>query len=388
MKKLLLLACTGLLCAGSMLAEETALTTYDYNSTEWTKTYNVDFDYAAYGAANIPWTTVSSDFQSDGTGYVVIQGGAGLDYTNAAASVMLLNFGGEVGTVWCMNGANSGLSDYLNANKGTSFGKTVTWIEDGEEKTGTVTALNAATCTTFFNLYWFIDPEEYSSSQYAVRARVYLNLFKGKVKTDDEGNTSYEFVSDDTNVLNTYIAGYGNSKGKTPSDAPSGGYTLSSSIFADDNGGWDPSKWYVYEFDFYGNGSDDALALYVPFAANALDEYALFIKKIEFVTLSTVENTTENGTYYYDSSTYSMNTVTYTYNFTETNTTGITAIEADAAEPCYTVNGQDVTFENGAQIYSVSGALVGVAQPGETTTLSKGFYVARVGNQGVKFAIQ
>ena len=387
MKKLLLLACTGLLCAGSMLAEETALTTYDYNSTVWTSTYNVDFDYAAYGASNIPWTTVSSGFQSDGTGYVIIQGGTGLDYTNAAASVMLLDFGGEVGTVWCMNGANSGLHGYLNANKGTSFGETVTWTEDGETKTGTYASLNAATCSTFFNLYWFIDPSQYSKDTYAVRARVYLNLFKGKVTTSDE-STTYKFVSDDTNVLNTYIAGYGNSKSKTPSVAPSGGYTLSSSIFADENGGWDPSKWYVYEFDFYGNGSDDALALYVPFAASALDEYALFIKKIEFVTLSTVDDYTENGTYYYDSSTYSMNTVTYNYDFTEENATGITAIEADEAEPSYTVNGQDVTFEAGAQIYSVSGALVGVAQPGETTTLSKGFYVARVGNQGVKFAIQ
>ena len=388
MKKLLLLACTGLLCAGSMLAEETALTTYDYNNTEWTSTYNVDFDYAAYGASEIPWTTVSSDFQSDGTGYVIIQGGGSLDYENAAASVMLLNFGGEVGTVWCMNGANSGLQGYLNANKGTSFGETVTWIEDGETKTGTVTPLKAATCTTWFNLYWFIDPAKYSSSTAQVRARVYLNLFKGSVTTDDDGNTTYAFVSDDTNVLNTYIAGYGNSKSKTPSEAPSGGYTLSSSIFVDDGGDWDPSKWYVYELDFYGNGSDDSFALYVPFAASALDQYALFIKKIEFISLNTIDDATYEGTYYYDTSNYAMNTETYTYNFIESNATGITAIEADAAEPSYTVNGQDVTFEAGAQIYSVSGALVRVAQPGETTTLSKGFYVARVGNQGIKFAIQ
>ena len=389
MKKLLFLTCTVLLCAaGSMMAEETSLTTYDYNSSEWTSTYNVDFDTAIWILGNMPWTVVADKFQTDGTGYVVIQGGGSLDYENAAASIMLLNFGGEVGTVWCMNCANSGLSGYLNANKGTSFGKTVTWTEDGVEKTVTVPDLNAATCTTFFNLYWFIDPAKYSSSTTQVRARIYLNLFKGSVTTGDDGNTKYAFVSDTTNVLNTYIYGRGDSKGIMPSEAPGGGYTLSSSIFADESGDWDPSKWYVYELDFYGNGSDSSIALVLPFRSRALEEYALFIKKVEFVFLSTVDNATYEGTYFYNTSNYAMNTVTYTYNFTESNATGITAIEAAAAEPSYTVNGQDVTFEAGAQIYSVSGALVGVAQPGVATTLSKGFYVARVGNQGIKFAIQ
>ena len=385
MKKLLLLFAVAIAAAGSMWAEE-EIFTYDYNNwPSW------DPDYAqalTANGGNPTWTDITDDNWSADTGIVIVSANAN-GPTAVQTATTLINFGGTVGKVWCLNGANSGLQTYLNNNYNTNFGTSVT-VKDDEgntikDYTGendsvyVVPNIPAATHSGWFTLYWALPPSFTTSTDGSsnwIRTRVYINVFKSESSTD----------SIITNASGMYLA---NSNGvASPSSTPMYANIAGSMFYTD--GAWDPTKYMIYEFDANFSDGSYMKALKLAFQNNntpSLDTYAIFIKKIEFVLCSSDGGDAISSTptvYFEEGPSYEYFTVSMTNDIG----TGITSVAADAAEPVYTVNGQNVTFEAGAQIYSITGALVDVAQPGETMTLAKGFYVARVGNKGVKFAVK
>ena len=384
MKKLLLLACTGLLCAGSMLAEATEALVYTYDYTNWPSWDPTPYSLSSE-ASPYSWTVTDTDGNSSynwstDTGFVAVSGGQLTSTTDASSiasseigqTMTLFNFGGDVGKVLCLNGGSSGLQTYLNEKYGTNFGGTYTTTDaDGESVTINVQSITSGSQSGYLNFFWSYPSTgdhrvaQDGSSKW-IRAKIELNVFSTSSSTTGVFGNGIDFFSDG-----------GNAYSGTSVD-------VTSSAFYDDNNVWDPGCWMTYTTDGYvTTGGTYNVGVRIKFQSNVLTNYAIFIRKIKlyYVTgdssdyLTTATTTTDEN---------------YSYEFTTTangQTTGITSTVVDDAA-CYTVNGQDVTFEAGAQIYSVSGALVGVAQPGETMTLSKGFYVARVGNQGVKFAIQ
>ena len=359
--------------AGSMWAEE-AIFTYDYNNwPSW------DPDYAqalTANGGNPTWTDITTDNWSADTGIVIVSANAN-GPTAVQTATTLINFGGTVGKVWCLNGANSGLQDYLNENYKTNFGDTVTVTGGDNDSVYVVPSIPAATHSGWFTLYWALPPSFTTSTDGSsnwIRTRVYINVFKSESSTD----------SIITNASGMYLA---NSNGvSSPSSTPMYANIAGSMFYTD--GAWDPTKYMIYQFDANFSDGSYMKALKLAFQNNntpSLDTYAIFIKKIEFVLCSTADGDTMGSTVYFqEDPSYEY----YEVSMLNDLNTGITSVAADAAEPVYTVNGQNVTFEAGAQIYSITGALVDVAQPGETTTLAKGFYVARVGNKGVKFAVK
>ena len=381
MKKLLLLLSVTVVAAGSVLAEETEELIFTYDYTNW-PSYDPTPCTSSTGTAPYDWENISNYWHAD-TGFTAVNGGqltsnvtdASTIASSAVGQAMtLINFGGTIGTVLCFNGGSSGLQTYLNQNYSTNFGGTYTTTGDnGNSVEVTVHSITSGSPTGWLNFFWSY-PESGShrvaqdGTSKWIRAKIYLNVF---TSSSDYSSTA---VFDGIDFYSN-----GNSTG-TSTD-------VTSKEFVDDNGAWCPNYWMTYTTDGYASaGGLYNMGLRIKFLNGTLSNYAIFIRKIELYYV-----TSDSSTGYLSTATTDIDKENYTYQFTSTDkngqTTGITSVVSDEAAG-YSVNGQEVTFDSAATIYSISGSAVAVAKAGETKTLSKGFYVARVGNKGIKFAVK
>lgn len=383
MKKLLLLLSVTVVAAGSALATATEDLIFTYDYTSWKSYDPTPCTYIGSTQAPYDWADNMSNYWSSDTGFTAVNGGQlGTDGVTDASTIAssavgqamtLINFGGTIGTVLCFNGGSSGLQTYLNQNYDTAFGTTYTTQDDDDnEVTVTVQSITSGSPGGWLNFFWSYPAVgnhrvAQDGSAKWIRAKIYLNVFSSEPSSTSSVFSGIDFYSNGS--------------------ITSGGATdVYSSNFADENGAWYPNYWMTYTTDGYaGEGGSYNMGLRIKFAAGTLSSYAIFIRKIELYYV------TGDSSDYLSTATTDIDTENYEYQFTSTDpngqTTGITSVASDEAAG-YSVNGQEVTFDSAATIYSISGSAVAVAKAGETKTLSKGFYVARVGNKGIKFAVK
>ena len=381
MNKLLLLLSVTVVAAGSALAEETEELIFTYDYTNW-KSYDPTPCTSSTTQVPYDWADNMTSYWSSDTGFTAVNGGqltsSVTDPSTIASSevgkaMTLINFGGTIGTVLCFNGGSSGLQTYLNDNYDTKFGETYTTTDDsGNSVDVTVQSITSGSPIGWLNFFWSY-PESgnhrvaQDGSSKWIRAKIYLNVFSSSPSSTSSVFSGIDFYSNGSITSGSATSVY-------------------SSSFADDNGAWYPNYWMTYTTDGYaGDGGAYNMGLRIKFAAGTLSSYAIFIRKIELYYV------TGDSDDYLSTATTDIDKDSYTYQFTSTDkngqTTGITSVASDEAAG-YSVNGQEVTFDSAATIYSISGSAVAVAKAGETKTLSKGFYVARVGNKGIKFAVK
>ena len=381
MKRLLLLT-TAAVAATSMWAEQ-VIYEYDYNN--W-KTYNVEYDTIV--PANYPQWHNNYAKNNSLTGYLNYEKNWDEDYglmvlghgTSSNISTIksswpngtqIVNLGGTVGKVLCISAANSDIVDALQTYDNSKFAA----LDDNWISTG----------ATFHWVYvhWYVDSLTYTSSGASgsdygnvsniVRVDILLNLYES-----DYANRS--------NASSRIGSFYGvNANGVIFPSGTSNDAVNATEFWTDssDEETWSPDIWMKYTFYTWSN--------YIPFSVcmflnngGASPTWTLFIKSITFTQL---ENTDDVPDSFASTKTMYTDGSYYIEPITEDYPTGIAQAVAEEA-PAYKVTGQDVTFGEYAMIYSASGALVGYAQAGETKTLPKGFYIARVGGQGVKFAVK
>lgn len=378
MKNLLLLSAAVLFSAATVMATDTDITpkAYDYNnatsfsycpSVGMGANFNLNYSVPLFTALN------GTEYWNDGL--VAVSGGSFLSHIDAlTAGTSIVDLGGTTGKVLCISGMNSTINDELKELYGVD--------------------MNIPSCTSsmaWFNINWFTDPNntpkmDAGSSLFpstTIRVRIHLNVYTNSIATNTAAINSAYCVDDQNNVKpsgsNTAegVALNTDEFGKFWDDLPSEG------LEEDDEGlpFWNPAQWMVYEYDTFCKTDEDGvtygpLRIKMEMNATTLASSTIFIKKIEFIEKT--ENSDPIGL---------TRTKTYEYFTLAPSPAGVSSATVDNA-PEYTINGQAVTFTEDAVVYSLSGSVVAEAEAGVAQTLNKGFYVAKVGDKGVKFVIR
>lgn len=182
------------------------------------------------------------------------------------AGTSIVDLGGEVGKVMCVNGVNS--------------------------KYNSVMGMNYAQCTgslNWFNFNWFMNPENTPTDGTAevpnIRVRVVLNIY---------ANT----LDESANIINS---AYMMSAQNNPLPAGTNtaeGVAITSGAFAetyedgepaeDENGNYiyDPTKWMVYEWDAYCAEEGIPMRLKMEMNQGNLTNATVFFKEISFTKLA------------------------------------------------------------------------------------------------------
>ncbi len=190
------------------------------------------------------------------------------------AGTSVVDLGGEVGKVLCVNGVNS--------------------------QYNTLNSLNYPQCTgglNWFNFNWFTDPNntpmDGTEEAPNIRVRVVLNMY---ANTLDEAanviNTAYMM----TNQGNVIPAGSNTAEGVAVTTGNFAETYEDGEPVEDDNGNYvyDPTKWMVYEWDTYcpvpeSGAASTPMRLKMEFNAGNLAGATVFIKEVSFTKLA--ENT-------------------------------------------------------------------------------------------------
>ena len=152
----------------------------------------------------------------------------------------------------------------------------------------------------------------------------------------------------------------------------------------DENGNliWDPNRWLVYEFDTWCPEDDGATVFYpirlkMEIAQPNLGGATIFIKEVKF------SKVTENEAPIFGTRAREYKTLKIA-----PKTSSVAENLIPESHLNYTINGNNVTFNDNAEIFTVSGAKVAEAVAGVSVELAKGFYVATTGAKSVKLVVR
>lgn len=261
----------------------------------------------------------------------------------------VVDLGGEVGKVFCINGMNS------------TFGK---------DKN-----LEYPHCTgnmSWFGFNWFMDPQNSPEGGTAqkpnIRVRVVLNIFANALDESAAIINSAYMVSNQGNVIPD---GSNTDEGVNVTSGEFAETYEDGEPVADEDGNYiyDATKWMVYEWDTFcpeSEGGPEAsnapLRLKMEMMQGNLKNATMFIKEVSFTKL---DNNTAPilGTRKKTFETYTVDPKSY-----------ITAITTPTVD--------NVSWEN-AQVYDLSGRRVI-----NKNNLSSGTYIMKQGDKSVKFIVR
>lgn len=179
---------------------------------------------------------------------------------NLQAGISIVDMGGKVGKVLCINGANSNFNKTFNVDY----------------------AKCSANVTGYLGLNWFSDPKNTpigSIDKRNIHIKVVMNIYANEDKTSS--NVIAQVVAK-TKTNNMTVTTKDNVATNTISIAPSSFLT---------EGKYDINKWMTYEFDTYcpsDAGNPIRLMMNLPYGA--IDNATIFIKEITFTQTSTTTN--------------------------------------------------------------------------------------------------
>lgn len=320
---------------------------------------------------------------------VVSAGMAETNLNNFLAGVSFLDLGGTVGKVLCLNGPRSGLKDVLKKN----FPEQADIWDQIPQYPGGVAG---------GTLNFFLDPTDvctYGQGYY--KFSMIMSVVR---KTTSEDDYSYN----QTNLINNIyqVNNQGNNasfiNGKLSTTETGMVPAVKNITFAardaggslkwDDNYDyyWDPNTSWAqidYYFNITGdaNGKDDSGHKTTParikIMFNGSDELGNNAVLIKDVTITRYDGKLDEATY--NLSKEAPKALEFV---ADPSTSSVRPVFADAVEAAgFTINGNTVTFAAPAEVFNVVGQKV--AQ-GETATLAKGVYVAKVGEKSHKFVIK
>lgn len=242
------------------------------------------FFYGANISADLIGTFVEKHQNADGI--FAINGGQMPNGTTSDksdklnAGISIVDMGGEVGKVLCINGAKSNFNttfnvDYPQCLSDDNFG--------------------------YLWLNWFSDNRTpiCSNTERKIRIKVVMNIYA------NEANAS-------SNVIGQVLA-----KTKTNVMAVTKNITSIKPTDFYTNNSYDITKWITYEFDAYCPTNDaNPIRLTMNLPAGAIDNATIFIKEITFTKLSTTTNTDN-----YNTSTSTISATALTLDETYTSNT-------------------------------------------------------------------
>ena len=198
---------------------------------------------------------------------------------NLQAGISIVDMGGEVGKVLCINGANSNFNNTFNVDYSKCNAKIPGYLW----------------------LNWFSDPNNTPSctdKNRNIRIKVVMNIYA-------EANAS-------SNVIQQMVA-------KTKANGMSVTNNITSIKPSDfyTNNSYDITKWITYEFDAFCLSDEvKPIRLMMNLPVGAINNATIFIKEITFTQLSTTTNTDN-----YNTSTSTINATALTLDETYTSNT-------------------------------------------------------------------
>lgn len=264
---------------------------------------------------------------------------------NLQAGISIVDMGGEVGNVLCINGANSNFNKTFNVD----YPKCSTDIQG------------------YLWLNWFSDPNTTLSctdKNRNIRIKFVINIYA------NEADASINVIS---GVLaKTKANGFAvTNSGR--SFSPKAFYT---------NGTYDINKWITYEFDaFCPSIEGNPIRLMMNLPHNAINNATIFIKEITFTQTST---TTDKDNYKTSLSTITATALTYneaaTNTFKEITSANLTINRPMASDKwntfcvpfALTADQIKATFGDGTQVREYEGANGNVLTFAETTAIEAG----------------
>lgn len=266
-----LLSLAAFLFAGSMFAQEDVDLTPAYYkfADQPVGQYKVMGFYHKANPDDAP-SKIYGDHYNDGALFVAggqFAGNPNVTYAQDLQNgVSIVDLGGEVGKVFCVNGVNS------NYN--------------------TVYSMDYAKCTgslNWFNFNWFMDSENTPIDGTAdapnIRVRIVLNIFANQ-------------LDESANIINSAYLMSGQNNALPSGTNTAEGVNIVSGSFAeldedgepvtddDENYVYDPTKWMVYEWDGYATGDAIPMRLKVEMNQGNLANATVFIKEISFTKLA------------------------------------------------------------------------------------------------------
>lgn len=185
---------------------------------------------------------------------------------NLQAGISIVDMGGKVGKVLCINGANSNFNKTFNVDY----------------------AKCSANVTGYLVLNWFSDPKNTpigSIDKRNIHIKVVMNIYANEDKTSNNVITQ---VVTKTKTNNLAVTNIKNAATNIVPIEPSSFLT---------EGKYDINKWMTYEFDTYcPSDAGNPIRLTMNLPAGAINNATIFIKEITFTQLSTTTNTDNYNT--------------------------------------------------------------------------------------------
>jgi hypothetical protein len=372
MKKALLLSVVALMGTSAFALNEETIFKYDYNKFTEHNIPKSDIGSMSglWGNSNIDnpaWTTVNgADQWSDNTGLTVLTGNPGnAGYDVLTAGISIIDMGGEIGRVLCINGTGSNFNSFVQENMGAADFK----------------APEMASGTGYWHINWFAGPDTYQNGKGGsdatfpedgnIRVRITFNVFSNTLDNTIVPKCAYavnntigilpkeDNTAENVGVRTDKFAKYYDDDvdhTEDPEENDEG------DIF------WDPNTWMVYEFDTWcpkNDGDTSYSPIYVKCEfngwASGIQTRTVLVKSVEFLKV------TGNTDPILKTRKYSYIHLTNGVPTTEVaSVSNIIANESNAPVEVYNLSGVRVNAEN----------------------LPAGLYIRRQGNTASKFVVR
>jgi hypothetical protein len=374
MKKALLLSVVALMGTSAFALNEETIFKYDYNKfTEHNiPKSKLDDMEGLWGNANIDnpaWTTVKgADQWSENTGLTVLSGNPGVSgYNVLTKGISIIDMGGEIGRVLCINGNGSNFNSFVQENMGAAD----------------FNAPAMASGTGYWHINWFAGPDTYKNGNGGenatiptdgnIRVRITFNVFANSfggtlvpkciyavnntIGILPKGDNTAENVGTRTDKFAKYYDDDVNHE-EDPEENEDG------------ENFWDPNTWMVYEFDTWcpkNDGSTDYAPIYVKCEFNGwatgIQNRTVLVKSVEFLKV------TDNTEPIVNTRKYSYIHLTNGVPTTDISTSSVSnIISNDSNAP--------------VEVYNLSGVRV------NAENLPAGLYIRRQGNEASKFVVR
>lgn len=218
-------------------------------------------------SANLIETFVKNHQNADGI--FAINGGQMLDGTNAnsnnlQAGISIVDMGGEVGKVLCINGANSNFNKTFNVDY----------------------AKCSANVPGFLGLNWFFNKTKQFGSidKRNIHIKVVMNIYA------NEANVSTNVINQVVTKTQKNVMVVETKQVDEKNSVATNIVPIAPTSFLTE-GKYDINKWMTYEFDTYcPNDANNPIRLTMNLPAGVINNATIFIKEITFTQTSTTTN--------------------------------------------------------------------------------------------------
>lgn len=370
-----------LVMAGNVMADESEMrdiTPSAYNFATATEIPNI-ISAETYGtgewnlSAGI-WQKIKDNYNN---GLIVLNGSGRGSYEQQKAAMQIVDLGGTCGKVFAYNKCDGDVNTDLAALGITADIPQAAWAYD--------------------HLCWYSDPEK-TEENTPVRVSMEINIhssskritsdaakgvFKAYINTDQIGVTP---TQDDATVAENKVVTLGEFTKRWDETFKEGSVAESElEETAENDEGlaeWNPERWLTYEFDCYLPEGDDAVASYGPLFIKMelkgdMCGSTLFMRNLKFYHITDADKNFDNP-----------RTRVWKYYTVGGSTEGINTVNASDKELQVSVNGNEITTNEGASIFTASGAKVANVAAAQTVSLGKGLYIVNANGKSAKVVVK